>query len=122
MRISVPELDFRRRARALIDAGTVDINRLRCVALIDTVHTKNAGVVSPGSVAVPIIALGPLLLMASVITAPERFLALAPQVEAAEPNVPEETSPVSEGDGAVRGSVVATPVAAAVVTIVKQCK
>ena len=61
MRISVPELDFRRRALALIDA----------------VHTKNAGVVSPGSVAVPIIALGPLLLMASVITAPERFLALA---------------------------------------------
>jgi hypothetical protein len=95
------------------------------VALIDTVHTKNAGVVSPGSVAVPIIALGPLLLTASVITAPERFLALAPQVEVvqlAEPNVPEETSPVSEGDGAVRGSVVATPVAAAVVTIVKQCK
>lgn len=92
------------------------------MALIDAVHTKNAGVVSPGSVAVPIIALGPLLLTASVITAPQRFLSLAPQVEAAEPNVPEETSPVSEGDGAVRGSVVATPVAAAVVTIVKQCK
>ena len=61
------------------------------MALIDTVHPKNAGVVSPGSVAVPIIALGPLLLTASAITAPERFLALAPQVEAvqlAEPRVP----------------------------------
>ena len=57
-----------------------------------TRHTRRgAGVVSPGSVAVPIIALGPLLLTASAITAPERFLALAPQVEAvqlAEPRVP----------------------------------